>query len=34
LLMRAISQELPLTVVNRSYVLFNKKNWVWLKLLA
>ena len=26
LLMRAISQELPLTVVNRAYVLFNKKN--------
>jgi hypothetical protein len=26
LLMRAISQELPLSVVNRAYVLFNKKN--------
>jgi hypothetical protein len=26
LLMRSISQELPLTVVNRAYVLFNKKN--------
>ncbi len=26
LLLRAISQELPLTVVNRAYTLFNKKN--------
>jgi hypothetical protein len=26
LLMRAISQELPLSVVNRAYTLFNKKH--------